>query len=114
MEVGEEFEVDEVSEVVAGHGGIVIELAVLALGGGPGVPAEGFVKDEAVFFAFQLGLCGFVLLQAIQVFQEQQPGGLLGVVQLGRAPGLCPQHVVDVFKRLFKYRDLFVYVWLWV
>ena len=46
-----------------------------------------------------------VLLQPVEVFQEQQPGSLLGVVQLGGAAGLFPEDVVDVFEGLFKRRS---------
>ena len=52
VQVGKELEVDEVAEVVPGLSIVVVQLAVLALGGGPGFPAERFVKDEAVFFSF--------------------------------------------------------------
>ena len=38
-EVGEELAVDELREVVAGQGGIVVDVAVLALGRGPAFPA---------------------------------------------------------------------------
>ena len=103
VQVGEELLVDEVLEVVAGQGGVVIELAILALGRGPGFPAVGFVEQVGVFLAVQRGLIGAVLLQPIEVFQEQQPGGLLGVIQLGGAAGLFPEDVVYVSEGLFKH-----------
>ena len=108
VQVGEELEVDELAEVVAGHRGVVIQLAVLALGSGPAFPAIRLVEDETVFLALQLGLHGLVLLQAIEILQKEEPGGLLGVVQLGGATGFFPQHVVDIFKRLFKHGVLLV------
>ena len=40
-------------EIVAGHRGIVVDLAILALGRGPGLPAEGFVEDVEVDPALQ-------------------------------------------------------------
>ena len=46
---------------------------------------------------------GPVLLQAVEVFQEEQPRGLLGVVEFGGAAGLFPEHVVDVFEGLFEH-----------
>ncbi len=110
VQVGKELAVDEVAQVVAGQRLVVVELAVLALGRGPALPAVGLVEDEGVFLALQLGLDGLVLLQAVEVFQEQQPGGLLGVVQLGGAAGLFPEHVVDVFEGLFEHGCSF---WLW-
>ena len=45
VQVGEELLVDEVAQVVAGQGLVVVELAVLALGRGPAFPAVGLVED---------------------------------------------------------------------
>ena len=103
VQVGEELLVDEVAQVVAGHGLVVVELAVLALRRGPRLPAVGLVEDEGVLLALQRGFVGLVLLQAVEVFQEQEPGGLLGVVELGGAAGLFPEDVVDVLEGLFKH-----------
>ena len=105
MQVGKELLVDEVAEVVAGQGLVVVELAVLALGRGPAFPAVRLVEDVGVLLAVQLGLVGLVLLQTVEVFEEQQPGGLLGVVELGGAAGLFPEDVVDVFEGLFEHGD---------
>ncbi len=68
----------------------------------------GLSRMKAVFLPVQRGLDRLVLLQAVEVFQEQEPGGLLGVVELGRAAGLFPEDVVDVLEGLFKheYRSL--------
>ena len=104
VQVGEEFPVDEVAEVVAGLGPVVVDLAVLALGRGPFFPAVGLVEDVGVLLAVQRGFVGPVLLQPVQVFQEEEPRGLLGVVQFGGAAGLFPEDVVDVFEGLFKHR----------
>ena len=103
VEVREELLIDEVAQVVAGQGGVVIEITVLALGRGPGIPAVGFVENVAVLLPLQCGLIGAVLLKSIKVFQEQQPGGLLRVVQLHGATGLFPENVVDVFEGLFEH-----------
>ncbi len=46
---------------------------------------------------------GLVLLQPVEIFQEQEPRGLLGVIQLGGAAGFFPQDVVDVLECLFKH-----------
>jgi hypothetical protein len=73
-------------------------LAVGGLGRGPAFPAVGSVEDEAVGLAFQFGLGRLVLLQRVEVFQEQQPGRLLGVVQLAGAAGVLVQDVVDVLE----------------
>jgi hypothetical protein len=43
------------------------------------------------------------MLQIVQVLEEEGPGGLLGVVELGRAAGLFPEDVVDVFECLLEH-----------
>ena len=65
--------VDEVAQVIAGHCGVVIELAVRRLWCSPGFPAMRLVKDEAAALAFEFGLGSFVLFERVEVFQEQQP-----------------------------------------
>ena len=106
VQVGEELLIDEVSQVVAGHGFVVVKLAVFALGRSPTLPAVIFVEDEAVSLALQLGLVCLVLFQPIEILQEQQPGGLLDVVQLGGTASLFPEHVVDVLEGLFKHAEV--------
>ena len=49
---------------------------------------------------------GLVLLQGVEVFQEEQPGGLLGVVQFAGAVGVFPEDVVDVFEGLFEHEGV--------
>ena len=56
VQVGKELLIDEVAQVVAGQGLVVVELAVLALWRGPGFPAVGFVEDEGVLLPLQLRL----------------------------------------------------------
>jgi hypothetical protein len=36
------------------------------------------------------------------IFEEEEPRGLLGVIQLGGAAGLFSEDVVDVLEGLFK------------
>jgi hypothetical protein len=103
LQIGEELPIDEGQQVIAGHRGIVIELAVLALGRGPARPAVGFVEDARVFLSVQRCLGGPVLLQGVEIFQEQQPGGLLGVIQLAGATGIFPEDVINVFEGLFEH-----------
>ncbi len=43
VQVGEELLIDEVAQVVAGLGFVVVDLAVFVLGGCPGFPGVGFV-----------------------------------------------------------------------
>jgi hypothetical protein len=75
----------------------------LFLGGGPGFPAVGFVEDVGVFFAVEGGFVGFVLFEAVEIFEEEEPGGLLGVVELGGAAGFFAEGVVDVAEGLFEH-----------
>jgi len=46
------------------------------------------------------------LLKIIQVLQEQQPGGLLGIVKLGCATGFFPKNVINISKSLFEHGHL--------
>ena len=96
VQVAEQFAIDEGQQVIAGHGGIVIEFAVFALGCGPARPAVGFVEG---------GFGGFVVLQGVEVFQEQQPGGLPGVIEFAGAAGIFPEDVINVFEGLFEHDD---------
>jgi hypothetical protein len=84
----------------------VVQFAVLPLRRGPTFPAILLVEDERILLPLKLGFVGLILLQPIQVFQEQQPRGLLGVIQLGRTAGLFSKHVVDILERLLKHRHL--------
>jgi len=51
-----------------------------------------------IFLALQFGLGALVLLQIVEVFQKQQPGGLLSVMKLSGTTGLFPEDVIDVLK----------------
>jgi hypothetical protein len=102
VQVGAELEVDEVPEVVAGEGLVVVDLAALGFWGRPFRPAVGGIEDVGVFSPLQLGLGGFVGFEGIEVFQEQESGTLLGVIQLAGATGVFPEDVVDVFEGLFN------------
>jgi len=101
--VRKEFEADEVAEVVAGLGAVMVDFAVFGFRGRPGVPAAGLVEDEGVFLAFEGGFVGFVMFEGIEVFEEEEPGGLLGVIEFGGAAGFFAEDVVDVFEGLFEH-----------
>ncbi len=107
MQVGEEFTVDELDEVVAGEGGVVIDLAVFTLGRGPCFPAVGFIEDMGVFLAVQCGLGGFIVFEGIEVFQEEEPRSLLGVIEFAGAACIFPENIVDIFEGLFKHAKPF-------
>jgi hypothetical protein len=72
MQVGKELLVDEVTEVVAGNGLVMVDFAVLSPGSGPLVPAVGLVEDEVVFLALQRRLGRLVLFQPIEVFKRNK------------------------------------------
>jgi hypothetical protein len=48
------------------------------------------------------GLHRLVLLEGVEVFEEEEPRGLLGVVQLARGARVLVQDVVDVLERLLE------------
>lgn len=54
-------------------------------------------------FPFEHGALGFVVFEVVEVFEKEQPGRLLGVVELRRAASLFPENVVEIFESLFKY-----------
>ena len=81
----------------------MVNLAILALELGLANPAVWFVEDVSVFLPLQLRLRRLVLLQAVELFQEQEPGGLFRVIQLGGAVSLFPENVVDVLEGLFEH-----------
>lgn len=103
VQVGKELRVDEVAQIVPGKRGVVVELASLVLRCGPAIPAIGLVEEKRVFLAFELGLGCAVLVEAVDVFQEQQPRSLLGLVELRGAACLLSEDVVDVAKGLFEH-----------
>ena len=107
VEVGEELPVHEVTQIVPGEGGIMVQLAVGPLGRGPAFPAVLLIQDEGVCFPLHGRFHRLVLLQAVQVLQEEQPGGLLRVVQLTGTPRFFPESVIDIFECLFEHGHLF-------
>ena len=103
VQVREQLAVDEGDQVVAGHRLVVVGLAVLVLRRSPAFPLVLLFQQESVRPAFQVGHHRLVALQRVQVFEEQQPGGLLGVVQFAGAAGILVQDVVDVLEGLFEH-----------
>ena len=81
----------------------MVDLAVFVLGSGPGFPAEGFFDDGGVFFIVEPCICGALIFEGVEMLEEEEPGGLLGVVELGGATGFLAQDVVDVFENLLKH-----------
>lgn len=104
LQVRKQLAVDEGDQITSGERVIVVELAIGGFRCGPGRPAVGLVDHEAVGSAHQLRFLGALVLKVVQVFEKQHPRGLLGVVQLGGAAGLFPEHVVDITEGLFKHQ----------
>ncbi len=102
LQVGEQAHVHEVAQVVAREGGVVIQLAAAVLRRRPATPAVGLLQDGAIAAALQGGHGGPVVFEPVEVLEEQQPGGLLGIIELGAAAGLLAQAVVDGAERLLK------------
>jgi hypothetical protein len=50
----------------------------------------------------ECGLHRLVLLEGVEVFEEEEPRGLLGVVQFARGARVLVQDVVDVLERLLE------------
>jgi hypothetical protein len=44
------------------------------------------------------GFGGLIFFETVEVFQKQQPGGLLGIIQLAGASGILPENVVDILE----------------
>jgi hypothetical protein len=62
VQVRKELLVDEVAQIVAGHGRVVVQLAILALRRSPTFPPIRLVEDVGVRLALKLCLSSFVLL----------------------------------------------------
>jgi len=61
------------------------------------------VDDERIGLAGQLGGHGLFLLQIVEIFEEQYPGGLLRIVELGGAARLFPEDVIDILEDLLEH-----------
>jgi hypothetical protein len=103
LEVGEELPVHEGDEVVAGQGPVVVDPTIRSFRCGPGGPAIGLIQNEGVALAVQSGLGGLVLLEAVQIFEKEEPRGLLGVVQLAGATRVLPEDIVDILEGLLEH-----------
>ena len=103
MQIREKPLIDEITEVVTRQSRVVVEFAIPAFWGGPGLPSIRFFENVGVSFPVQFGFGSFVLLESIEVFEEKQPRRLLRVIQFRRATSLFPENVVDIFKGLLKH-----------
>ncbi|BDV38084.1 hypothetical protein DSM21852_13370 [Methylocystis bryophila] len=64
------------------------------------------VENVVIGLAVQIGLDLTLLFEVVEIFEKEQPRRLLGVVELGRAAGLFPQHVVEIFEGLLEHVSL--------
>lgn len=71
------------------------------------VNAGGLVEHESVPLSLRFGFAGFILLQRVEIFQEQEPGDLFGTVHLDGATGFFPEHIVDMFEDVFRHMEGF-------
>jgi hypothetical protein len=81
----------------------MIDFAVGGFGSGPVFPAELFFEDVGVFAGFEFGFLGAVVFEAFEVFEEEKPGGLFGVIEFGGAARFFAENVVDVSEGLFEH-----------
>lgn len=81
-EIGKELAVHIVDQIIPGQGRIQISRPVRLFRSRPLGPAMLFLQDKAVFLPLQFRSQGPFLFQIIQVFKKEEPGGLLGIVQL--------------------------------
>ena len=94
--------VDKVFKVIAGKRLMMIDLAVFAFGNCPDFPFVLFVNNPFIGFTGKLCRGFFVLLKIIQIFQKENPRGLLHIVQLAAATCVFVEDVVYILEGLFK------------
>ena len=61
------------------------------------------IQDGLIASARQFGLDRAVFFQIVQIFQKEQPGGLLGIIHLGAATRLAAQDVSDGIEGLLEH-----------
>ena len=108
LQVGKELAVYEGNQVISGLGGVVVDHPETILRRGPRFPAVGFVQDVGILFPFEGGYSRLVLFESVEIFQEEEPGGLLGVIKFAGATSIFPENVVDVLECLFKHVCIFL------
>ncbi len=105
FKVWKELSIHKVTKVIPGHGLVMVQLPVGILRRGPGGPSIGFTQKVFVSPAFKDGDGCFVLLDPVQVFQEEEPGGLLRIIQFGTASTFLVEDVIDVFEGEFEHKS---------
>src|SRR5439155_16340030 len=67
MQIGKESLIDKVSEVVADHRSVVVQLAVSSLRRRPAFPAILLLENVFVFLSVQRGFVGLILLKTVEI-----------------------------------------------
>ena len=97
LQVRPEAVLDELVQVVAGQRRRVVQHAIL-LRGGPCAPTVFFGENARVAAAGEDGFSFALRFERVEVLQKEQPRGLLDVVELGGAPCVLAQFVVDALE----------------
>ena len=87
-------------------------LPSLSLGAAQLSHRYGLSRMREYFLPSSAASVALVLLKVVEVFQEEQPGGLLGVIEFGGAAGFFPEDVIDVFESLFSRNSNGFFQWL--
>lgn len=103
LQIGEQLAVHIVDEIGPGLRAIVIEPALRVLRRGPASPAMALVDDRRVGAAGEVGVQRATFLQIVEIFEEEEPAGLLDIIEFGRAAGLLPEDVIDIPENLFEH-----------
>lgn len=98
--------IDKFEEVIPGQGDVMVDTAICGFGSRPDIPPEISGNDVVVGAAFELGFDGFIRLEAVEIFEKQNPGGLFGVVELTRTSSILPKDIINIFKDLFEHPTL--------
>jgi len=113
VEVWEKLLINESQQVITGQGLVMVNLAVFILWRCPRIPAVLLIENVRVFLPVELGLHNLIVFQRIKVFQEEQPGSLLRIIQFTRTTSILPEDIIDILKSLFKHcAPLIVEPWL--
>ena len=73
VQIRKELLVDEVAQVIPGHGLVVVQLAVLVLWRGPALPAVGRFKQVRILLAVQARFGRPVFFETVEVFRKEEP-----------------------------------------
>ena len=94
-QVGEELLVDELHEIVAGHSVNLVRFSGGSFGCSPGRPTMEASNDAVIVLVLEFSLEFQLGFKVIKVFEEEQPGGLLDIVELIATTGLVTQNLID-------------------